>query len=121
MANVELSEDTGTGTAAVATIDLLIAVAVAVDPGRSGHPQALRGPGGRISLISGLRTVVAFPGVSGGPGERVRKLIQIRRLRSAAYSFPTVYASSGLPIKNSLARRGEYLSSDLLLYGEGRV
>jgi hypothetical protein len=63
MAKVELSEDTGIGTEAVAATDLLIAVAVPVDPGqlREAATQVLRGPGG--GPLSGLRTVVAFPGV----------------------------------------------------------
>jgi glucosylglycerate synthase len=65
MAKLELSEETKTGMEAVGAADLLIAVAVQVDA------EQLRAAATRSVLAmnaadhtSGLRTVVAFPGVS---------------------------------------------------------
>src|ERR1700691_1975104 len=65
MGKLELSEETKTGMEAVGAADLLIAVAVQVDA------EQLRAAATRSVLAmnaadhtSGLRTVVAFPGVS---------------------------------------------------------
>ena len=64
MAKVELSEETKAGIEEVREADLLIAVAVPVDTEqlRAAATQAILGTG---QSISGLRTVVAFPGPTG--------------------------------------------------------
>ena len=64
MAKVELSEETKAGIEEVREADLLIAVAVPVDAEqlRAAATQAILGTG---QSISGLRTVVAFPGPTG--------------------------------------------------------
>ena len=65
MAKVELSEETKAGIEEVREADLLIAVAVPVDTEqlRTAATQAILGTG--QSMLSGLRTVVAFPGPTG--------------------------------------------------------
>jgi hypothetical protein len=65
MAKLELSEETKTGIEAVGAADLLIAVAVQVDAEqlRAAAKQSILAMDA-ANLISGLRTVVAFPGVS---------------------------------------------------------
>jgi glucosylglycerate synthase len=65
MAKLELSEETKTGIEAVGAADLLIAVAVQVDAEqlRAAAQQSILAMNA-ANLISGLRTVVAFPGVS---------------------------------------------------------
>src|SRR5580704_2775679 len=64
MAKVELSEETKAGIEEVREADLLIAVAVPVDTEqlRAVATQAILGTG---QSISGLRTVVTFPGQAG--------------------------------------------------------
>ncbi len=64
MAKVELSEETKAGIEEVREADLLIAVAVPVDTEqlRAAATQAILGTG---QSISGLRTVVSFPGPTG--------------------------------------------------------
>ncbi len=64
MAKVELSEETKAGIEEVREADLLIAVAVPVDTEqlRAAATQAILGTG---QSISGLRTVVTFPGSPG--------------------------------------------------------
>jgi hypothetical protein len=66
MAKLELAEETKAGTEEVGTADLLIAVAVPVDAEqlRVAATQAVLTMAGQPSL-SALRTVVAFPGLSG--------------------------------------------------------
>ncbi len=74
MAKLELSEETKAGMEEVKEADLLIAVAVPVDAEqlRAAATQAVLGMG--HPAFSALRTVVAFPGVSGteacGQGRR---------------------------------------------------
>jgi hypothetical protein len=65
MAKLELSEETKTGMEAVGAADLLIAVTVQVDPDqlRAAATQCVPGMNA-ADHTSGLRTVVAFPGVS---------------------------------------------------------
>ena len=65
MAKLELSEETKTGMEAVGAADLLIAVAVQVDAEqlRAAATQSVLAMNG-ADHTSGLRTVVAFPGVS---------------------------------------------------------
>jgi glucosylglycerate synthase len=65
MAKLELSEETKAGMEEVKEADLLIAVEVPVDAEhlRSAATQAVLSQGG--PALSGLRTVVAFPGPSG--------------------------------------------------------
>jgi len=65
MAKLELSEETKTGMEAVGAADLLIAVAVQVDADqlRAAATQSVLGMDA-ADHTSGLRTVVAFPGVS---------------------------------------------------------
>jgi glucosylglycerate synthase len=64
MAKVELSEETKAGIEEVREADLLIAVAVPVDTEqlRAAATQAILGTG---QSISGMRTVVSFPGPAG--------------------------------------------------------
>jgi glucosylglycerate synthase len=66
MAKLELSEETKAGTEEVKEADLLIAVAVPVDAEqlRAAATQAVLGID--QPAFSALRTVIAFPGVSGG-------------------------------------------------------
>ncbi len=91
MAKVELSEETKAGIEEVREADLLIAVAVPVDTEqlRAAATQAILGTG---QSISGLRTVVTFPGSrrrgsphSGEDGRRIRgnARIALRPLRVA--------------------------------------
>ena len=65
MAKLELSEETKTGMEAVGAADLLIAVAVQVDAEqlRAAATQSVLAMNA-ANPTSGLRTVVAFPGVS---------------------------------------------------------
>jgi glucosylglycerate synthase len=64
MAKLELSEETKTGVEEATGADLLIAVAVPVDVGPL-HAAATQGLlSASAASLSGLRTVVAFPGVS---------------------------------------------------------
>ena len=65
MAKLELSEETKTGMEAVGAADLLIAVAVQVDADqlRAAATQSVLGMDAADNT-SGLRTVVAFPGIS---------------------------------------------------------
>jgi hypothetical protein len=72
MAKLELSEETKAGIQEVGAADLLIAVAVPVDAGqlRAAATQAMlslgaAGRNGAGASFSALRSVVAFPGVSG--------------------------------------------------------
>src|ERR1700729_7530 len=69
MAKLELSEETKAGIEEVGAADLLIAVAAPVDAAqlRAAATQAMQSLGlsGASSSFSALRSVVAFPGVSG--------------------------------------------------------
>jgi glucosylglycerate synthase len=69
MAKLELSEETKAGIEEVGAADLLIAVAAPVDAAqlRAAATQAMQslGHSGASSSFSALRSVVAFPGVSG--------------------------------------------------------
>ena len=68
MAKLELSEETKAGIEQIKEADLLIAVAVPVEADllRAAATEAVLRMGG--SGLSSQRTVVAFPGLSGGEG-----------------------------------------------------
>ena len=91
MAKVELSEETKAGIEEVREADLLIAVAVPVDTEqlRSAATQAILGSG---QSISGLRTVVTFPGSPGVeapiPAKTDDESVETSGLRFVPYAMP---------------------------------
>jgi hypothetical protein len=93
MAKLELSEETKAGIEQIKEADLLIAVAVPVeaDQLRAAATEAVLRMGG--SGLSSQRTVVAFPGLSGGEGaEKATKDLEPvdteSGLRFVPYSLP---------------------------------
>ena len=89
MAKLELSEETKAGMEEVKEADLLIAVAVPVDAEqlRAAATQAVLGMD--QPAFSALRTVVAFPGVSGAEAAGRQRQTRSRRKRTAnCASFP---------------------------------
>jgi hypothetical protein len=95
MAKLELSEETKAAMEEAGQADLLIAVAapIAADQLRSAATQAVIGTG--AASLSSLRTVVAFPGATGGEAAAAQAKVDLEQaetdvgLRFLPYSPPS--------------------------------
>ena len=108
MAKVELSEETKAGIEEVREADLLIAVAVPVDAEqlRAAATQAILGTG---QSISGLRTVVSFPGPAGVEAP-IQAKTDIESVETPGIALRPLCAARRQPRENTLAPGCQHLS-----------
>ena len=118
MAKLELSEETKAGIEEVREADLLIAVAVPVeaDQLRAAATQAVLGTG--EPALTALRTVVAFPGLSGAEAAPQAKTDLEPDGNGQRIALRALFAARRQSLENSLASRCQHLSG-ALCHGAG--